>query len=97
MKIQPLGDKVLIKRASEEKKEEKLSSGIYVSHEKKDDIKNKGVVEAIGPKLQEKADKKELHFSVGDTVIFTWGEKIETGSETYDLVSESNILAVIKE
>ncbi len=95
MKIQPLADRVLIRRIKEEG-EEKLSSGLYVKNEKPS-IKNLGIVEAIGPKLKEKEEKGELNFSVGDKVLFSWGEKVETGDETYDIVSETNVLAVIEE
>ena len=97
MKIQPLGDRVLIKRIKNNASEEKLSSGIYIARKDKDEIKNQGIVEAIGPKLQEKKEKGELHFSLGDKVIFSWGESIEIDNETYDLISENNILAVLKE
>jgi co-chaperonin GroES (HSP10) len=97
MKIKPLGDRVLIKRTNKKNTEKKLSSGIYLAEEKKDDIKNRGLIEAIGPKLQEKEKEGKLHFKVGDTVLFSWGESIESDGETYDLVSESSVLAVLED
>ncbi len=97
MKIKPLGDRVLVKRITDEKKEKKLSSGIYIAEEKKEGIKNRGVVEAIGPKLQEKEKEGKLHFKVGDVVLFSWGESIEQGDDTYDLISESNVLAILED
>ena len=96
MKIQPLGDRVLVKRI-ERNKEEKLSSGIYVKSEKEQGPRNMGVVEAIGPELKEKQKKGELKFDVGDKVLFSWGEKIELDGETYDIISESNVLAVVED
>ena len=97
MKIQPLGDRVLVKRIEEEKTEEKLASGIYVKSEKKTTLKNLGLVEAIGPKLSEKKEKGELKFDIGDKVLYSWGEKIDTDDGTFDIISESNVLAVVEE
>ncbi len=96
MKIQPLGDRVLIKRIEEKEDAEKLSSGIYIKKEKTQSSKNIGTVEAIGPKLKEKQEKGELNFKIGDTVLFSWGEKVEIDGESYDIISESNVLAVIE-
>ncbi len=97
MKIQPLADRVLVKRIKKDEGEKKLSSGIYVKSKEENTPRNMGIVEEIGPKLKEKQEKGELNFKVGDKVLFSWGEKVELGDETYDIISETNVLAVVEE
>ena len=97
MKIQPLADRVLVKRIKKDEGEKKLSSGIYVKSKEENTPRNMGIVEEIGPKLKEKQEKGELNFKVGDKVLFSWGEKVELGDETYDIISETNVLAVIED
>lgn len=96
--IQPLGDRVLIKPASGEEREKKLASGIIIPETVSKEKTDRGEVIAVGEgKLSEETGKRTpVSVKVGEHVLFQWGEKVEIDDEEYFLVSESNILAVIK-
>jgi chaperonin GroES len=94
----PLGDKVLVRPLTEAEMGTKLPFGIIIpesasSKEKTD----RGMIMAVGEGRRD--DKGVMHaveVKVGEKVLFQWGDKIEHAGNDYYLVSESNILAVIK-
>ena len=95
-KIKPLADRVLIKEDTEHK-EKKTSSGIIIPVTVDDDKgARRGEVVAVGPGRIEDGKLVKLSVAVGDTVLFSWADKIKVGEEEYHLVRESEILAVIK-
>lgn len=98
LRLEPLGDKVLIKPLGEEELGAKSPSGIIIPDTIDREKADRGRVIAAGPgKWNEDGDKRvPLGVKEGDKVIFQWGDKIEFGGETYYLVSESNISAIIK-
>ena len=98
LRLEPLGDKVLIKPLGEEELGAKSPSGIIIPDTIDREKADRGRVIAAGPgKWNEDGDKRvPLAVKEGDKVIFQWGDKIEFGGETYYLVSESNISAIIK-
>lgn len=98
LRLEPLGDKVLIKPLGEEELGAKSPSGIIIPDTIDREKADRGRVIAVGPgKWNEDGDKRvPLGVEEGDKVIFQWGDKIEFGGETYYLVSESNISAIIK-
>ena len=92
--IKPLRDNIVIKKNKAE--ETQTASGLYLSgNEEKD--KKQGEVVAVGPgKYNEDGDGTiPLSVAVGDTVLYSWGDSIEHEGEQYEIVSESNILAII--
>ncbi len=95
VKVQPLGDRVLIK---ENKKEAgRTDSGIYIPETVNDDRgAKKGEVIAIGPGRYDDGELVPMHVKVGDKVLFQWGDKLTIDGEEYEMVNESAVLAIIK-
>lgn len=86
MKIKPLGDRVLVLEEQQEK-EETTSAGIILPDSAKDTKSaNRGEV----VETNSKAVKK------GDTVLFTYGDKLKQDNRIYRLVDATNIIAVIE-
>jgi len=95
-KIKPLQDRVLI-REDTEHLEKKTSSGIIIPVTVNDDKGSKrGEIVAVGPGRTEEGTLVKLGVSVGDVVLFQWGDKVKIGDDEYYLVRESEILAIIK-
>lgn len=95
-KIQPLGDKVLIKEI-EIAEGGKTASGIIIPETIKEDRgAKKGEVIAVGPGRFEDGRHIPMNVKVGDTVLYTWGDTVKIGETDYVFVSESNLIAVIK-
>ena len=95
-KIQPLQDRVLIREYTDHK-EKKTSSGIIIPVSATEDKNGKrGEIVAVGPGRVEDGKKISLTVTVGDKVIFQWGDKVSVDGEEYYLVRESEILAIIK-
>jgi chaperonin GroES len=89
MKIQPLGERVLIEPM---KAETKTASGIIIP----DTAKEKplrGTVKAVG----KTTDGKELDVKIGDTVLYGKfaGTEVELDSESYLIMEQADILAII--
>jgi len=95
-KIRPLYDRVLIKE-SLESSEKKTSSGIIIPITVNEDKGSKsGEVVAVGPGRIEEGKHIAISVSVGDKVLFQWGDKIKVDGDDYYMVRESEILAIIK-
>ncbi len=95
IKLQPLGDKIVIQR---EASEEKTEGGIYLPDTAKDKP-TRGTVVAVGEgRLLNDGTRAEMQVKAGDRVLFTSyaGENIEIGDEEYVLMSENEVLAVIE-
>ena len=94
MKIQPLGDRVVVKVA--EVKEEKTKSGLYVPDTAKEKPQEAEVM-AVGPgALNDKGERIAIALAVGDKVIFSkyGGMEIKVEGEEYLILSaERDILA----
>lgn len=97
--IQPLGDRVLIQLSGSKEGERKLDSGIILPSSVKSDQDStkRGTVVAVGPG---KRDEGEIYpiqgVSLGDTVLFSWGDQMTVDGVEYYLVGEQNILAIVK-
>ncbi len=94
-KIQPLYDRVVIKRKVQENKR---PSGILIP-DTAQDKPMEGEIMAVGSGTR--SDDGKLHplsVKVGDTVLFTkWGgTEVKLEDEEYLVVKESDILAIIK-
>jgi chaperonin GroES len=95
-KIVPLGDRVLVRI---EKAETKTKSGIIIPETISKERPEQGVVVSVGAgRTTDEGKTIAPHVAVGDTVIFSkYGpDEIKLDGEEYYILSESNILAVIK-
>lgn len=94
MKIQPLGDRVVIRR---EESAEKTKGGLYLP----DTAKNKparGTVVSIGDgKVLENGKRSHFQIKEGDRVVFLSyaGEEFKVGDDELLLMREADVLAVI--
>jgi chaperonin GroES len=94
IKLVPLGDRVVVKRAEAETK---TAGGIVLPDSAKDKPQ-RGVVLAVGEgHVKSNGTKAPLTVKAGDEVIFSSyaGDEFKVGEENYLLMRESDILAVI--
>ncbi len=93
--LKPLLDRVLIKEF--EKNNNQTKSGIIIPDTVDDDKgAHKGEVVAVGDGKYDDGVLVPMNTKVGDEVLFQWGDKIKVDGVEYWIVSESNILAVVK-
>jgi chaperonin GroES len=91
-KLQPLGDRVLVKPIE---KEEKTKSGIYLPDTAKEKPQE-GEIIAVGPgKYDETGKRIPMDLKVGDRVIYAkyGGTEIKVDDEELMILRESDILA----
>jgi chaperonin GroES len=83
----PLQDRVLI---SQNKPEEKTSGGIIIPSQAIEES-NRGFIVAAGPTV------KESRLTPGTEVLFGsfTGQEIKTGTETYLIMKETDILVIL--
>lgn len=99
MNVQPIGDRVLIKR--EDKPEKKSISGIIIPDTAQKEKSKRGLVVAAGPgRLNEDGKLIPTAVKAGAKVYFNagWDNEVDIGEdgEEFFLVKESDILAIIK-
>ncbi len=97
-KIIPLGDRVLVKPLSSEDGK-KSKSGIIIPETVSKERPEQGTVIAVGEgKMNNDGKVIPLVVKVGDKIVFSkYGpDEIKIDGEEYYILSESNILAVIK-
>lgn len=93
--LEPLGDKILVSEIKSDDSK-KTDSGIYIPNSAKEDKgAKKGKVIAIGKGRFEDGKQIPVQVSVGDTILFTWGDQIVYEGEEYFLVRESEVSAII--
>jgi chaperonin GroES len=96
MKVRPLGDKILVKRADPL---DKTDAGIYLPESAKDKPKE-GKVVAVGDGVLNKETGTYMPFTVkkGDRVIFTSysGSEVKIGDDEMLILSEEDILGIIE-
>jgi chaperonin GroES len=91
-KLQPLGDRVLVRPIA---KEEKTKSGIYLPDTAKEKPQE-GEIIAVGPgKFDEAGKRIPMDLKVGDKVIYAkyGGTEIKVDDEEMMILRESDILA----
>ena len=96
MTLKPLGDRVLVKPAP---KEEKTSSGLYISRGAQEKPQ-KGEVVAVGAgKLNDKGERLPIDVKVGDQVFYGkfGGTEVKVEGEDYLLLRADDIYAVVEE
>lgn len=93
MKIQPLGDRVVIKALP---LEEKTKSGIIMPDTAKEKPQE-GEVVAVGPGRMEKGERVALDVKAGDRVIYSKyaGTEVKYDGDEYLILRESDILAIV--
>ncbi len=94
LKLQPLGDRVVVRRESSE---ERTAGGIVLPDSAKEKPQ-RGVIESVGNgKLLENGSRSQLQVDVGDRVLFTsWaGETFKIGEDELLLMREEDILAIL--
>ncbi|PIT96683.1 co-chaperone GroES [Candidatus Campbellbacteria bacterium CG10_big_fil_rev_8_21_14_0_10_35_52] len=95
--LKPLGDRVIIKKISQEDSEVTLKSGIIIPETVDQKQTDKGKIIAIGEgKYDNNGNFIPMSVKKGEKVLFQWGDKIEFEGEEYYIVSEGNILAILK-
>ena len=98
MTIQPLADRVLVKRQDEDVKS---PAGIIIPDTAQKEKSKRGIIVAVGPgKYGDEGDLIPMTVKVGAKVYFNSGwdneVKMQDDESEYFLVHESDILAVIK-
>lgn len=94
VKIQPLGDRVVVER---EESEETTAGGIVLP-DSAQDKPSRGRVVSIGDgRLLDDGTRGELQVKEGDRVIFSSyaGDTVKIGDDEYLLMREDDILAII--
>jgi len=95
IKLQPLGDKIIVKPLEEK---EVTKGGIVLPQTSKEKPE-KGEVIAVGPgKLLENGKRAGLSVKVGDKVVFKkYGpDEIKIEDKEYLIISEEDVLAILK-
>ena len=94
MKLQPLGDRVVIRR---ETAEEKTKGGLYLPDTAKDKPARGTVVSTGDGKLFDNGTRAPFTVKEGDKVLFLSyaGEEFKIGDDELLLMRESDVLAII--
>jgi len=95
IKIQPLGDRVVVKR---EGAEEVTAGGIVLPDSAKDKPSRGKVVSVGEGRLLDDGTRKPLQVKKGDRILFSSyaGEQFKLGDQELLLMREEDILAVIE-
>ena len=94
MKIQPLHDRVIVKRTEEEGK---TKGGIIIPDTAKEKPQE-GIITAVGSGKTEDGKKIALEVKTGDRVLFSKyaGTEITIEGEEHLIMKEDDIIAIIK-
>ncbi len=96
MKVRPLGDKILVKRAEAQ---DVTDAGIFLPESAKDTPKE-GKIVALGNGILNKETGEYMPFTVkkGDQVIFSSyaGTEVKIGDDEMLILTEDDILGVIE-
>lgn len=94
MKLAPLGDRVVLKHLIEE---ETTKSGIVLPGSNKEKPQQAEVI-AVGPGGMVDGKEIKMEVKTGDKVIYSKysGTEVEIDKETFVIVKQSDILAIIK-
>jgi chaperonin GroES len=95
MNIQPLGDRVVIKVLESE---QKTKSGIVLPDTAKEKPQEGEVVAVGSGRISDNGERIALEVAVGDRVIYSKyaGTEVKVDGEEYLILSERDILAVVK-
>ena len=96
MKLQPLNDRILVKRLESE---EKTASGLYIPDTAKEKP-SKGEVIAVGPgKVDDNGNRVALTVKKGDMVLFNKyaGTEVKLDGVDHLVLREDDVLAIIND
>ncbi len=96
VKLQPLGDRVVVQPAE---REETTKSGIVIPDTAKEKPQRGSVIAVGKGRRDEDGDRIPMDVSVGDTVLFAKyaGTEFKFEDEEYLILSEKDILAKVDE
>lgn len=96
IKLQPLGDRVVVQR---EEMEEKTPGGIVLPDTAKEKPARGKVISVGNGRLLDDGTRSQMQVKPGDRVLFSSyaGETFKVGDEEYLLMREDDILAVIED
>ncbi len=97
--IKPIGDRVVVRRLSDEEMGTKSASGIIIPDTVSKEKPEQGMIVAVGEgKWDEDGEKRiPMDVKVGDRIVFSkYGfDEIKIGGSEYFIVSSQSILAVL--
>ena len=96
LKLQPLGDRVILRRSESEE----VTPGGIVLPDSAQEKQCRGVILAVGPgKLQDDGSRSAMQVAKGDTVLFTryGNESVQVDDEELLIVNEKDLLATVLE
>ncbi|HKB53936.1 MAG TPA: co-chaperone GroES [Ramlibacter sp.] len=93
LKIQPLGDRVVIRPLEEA---EQMRGGLYIPDTAKEKPMQ-GEIVAVGPGRFEKGERVPMELKVGQKVLYGKysGTEVTLDDEEYLIIKEADVLAVI--
>ena len=93
VKIQPLGDRVVIRSLEEA---EEMRGGLYIPDTAKEKPQQ-GEIVAVGPGRYEKGERVPMELKVGQKVLYGKysGTEVRFDDEEYLIIKESDVLAVM--
>ncbi len=98
--IQPVDDRVVVRRLSEEEMGTKSASGIIIPDTVSKEKPEQGIVVAVGPgKWNEDGDKRiALDVTVGDRIVFSkYGfDEVKVAGKEYFIISWASVLGIVK-
>lgn len=97
IKIQPTGDRLVVKEIITNDASKKTASGIIIPAGVNEDKGAKqGTVVAVGSGRYVDGTRIPIEAKVGDTILFQWGDKVTIDGVDYQIVSESSVVAILK-
>ncbi len=96
MQLRPLHDRLIVKAVS---KEEVTALGIIIPDTAGEKRPEQGEIVAIGPgKLRDDGSRSALSVKVGDKIVFKKyaPDEVKMGDETYLVLAESDVMAVVE-
>ena len=96
--FEPVGDRVVVRPLKEEERGETSPSGIIIPDSAKEKPEE-GTVVAVGPGRFENGARVPMQVKEGDRVMFSkYGyDEVKYQGDEYYIVSESSLLAIIKD
>ena len=96
MKLKPLGDRILVKPAP---KEEKTSSGLFISSGAQEKPQQGEVIAVGAGKYNDKGERIALDIKPGDQVYYGkfGGNEVKIEGEDYLLLRADDIYAILEE
>ncbi len=98
--IKPVGDRVVVRRLTEEENGTKSASGIIIPDTVSKEKPEQGMVVAVGEGRYDESGSKRIPMdvAVGDRIVFSkYGfDEVKIAGEEYFIVSSGSILAVLK-